>query len=729
MMERLVIRAGHPYTQDLGLRPDGLILATLGTQQAGIHFWETRGGRPLGVWLGHPRLQRFFLSQDRLLSWGEGRACLWDSQGLHHGQLDFPMIKEYSGAEGVSLGTRHLLLGGSPVRLVNARTGKVRAEFPRERWLHLGPRGRRLVVGNRLVSGVSGREVHQFENACAQAAFSPEERWLAVAGYSDSFLTLMDMDRGQTFKHEAHRARIIAMQFSPDGLYLASLDEQGGLTLVDLDRGDSQVLASALEGVNVLGWLGPERLMVGDGSGAYRLLEVAPERLRASTVVPGPLVAEGGVGRWLLGPEGLAVWALGPHVSVRHLSSGQVVGGLPGPLRGEPRVRQRLVGQTVLVEGQPWDFQTGKPLSNQCYFALGQHLVSRRDEHYFVDEKVCLPVPPEAPQIRAVCSRLRSLVFSDARGRRLEVWRGQAQEWSRWRTSPELPTNPQGMQFNSGGQLLSWNDGQGSTTVWLPELNRVFSCAGAVALLPQGWVECDAAGQVAVRDAQGQVRHQMAGSLPWSWVFWSQAGLVLVSPHRAEVWDGQLARLQGCWELPGLSGASLTEDGRFLAGIETAGDISLWSLPEGKLLGPSQPFHPQDLPHLKFESGHGLALACAGKECGCWFLDSGQFEWLRFPEPWFSGLYPLPGGRVLLLTQDGCWHLYGGRPLRRQATLRTCQDGGWLVLSEDGQWEATPELYSRVLSPSGGHPQPPQEGLWESIICERSSLPATDQVA
>jgi WD40 repeat protein len=722
---RLVIRAGHPYTQDLALRPDGLILATLGTQQAGLHFWETRGGRPLGVWHGHPRLQRFLLSQDRLLTWGEGRACLWDCQGLHHGHLEFPLIREYSSAEGVQLGPRQLLLGGSPVRLINSRNGKVRAEFPKERWLHLGPRGRRLLAGNRLLSGVSGRVVHQFENACAQAAFSPEERWLAVAGYSDAFLTLMDLDRAQTFKHEAHAHRIIAMQFSPDGLYLASLCEKGGLTVVDLEKGSSQVLECQLEGVNVLGWLGPERLMVGDGTGAYRLVEVAPEGLRASTVVPGPLVTENGVGRWLLGPDGLAAWTLGPHLSIRHLGSGQLVGGLPGPLRSEPRVRQQLIGETVLVEGQPWDLLTGKRMSHEAYGPLGERLVARRGENYVLDEEVAVPVPPEVPHLRAVCQRLRLAVFSNASGKRLEVWRRDNQVWSRWRTSPELPSNPQGLKFNAGGQLLSWHDGQGHSTVWIPELNRLLPGTGPVALLPHGWVECDASGLVVLRDVQGQARRQLAGSNPWSWVFCNQC-VVLVHPTRAEVWDARLEQQLGAWELPGLTGAILTDEGSHLAGIESSGDISLWSLPQGKPLGPSQPFDPRDLPHLKFVSAHGLALACAGKECGVWLLADGHFEWLRFGEPWFSGVHPLPGERVLLLTQDGSWHLYGGRPLRRLISLSTAQDAGWLALAEDGRWDSSPELYGRVLLDSGGSPPAPEADLWQSVFgCETASPPRT----
>ena len=122
MNERLVIRAGHPYTQDLAFRPDGLILATLGTQQAGVHFWEVRGARPLGVWHGHPRLQGLRLAQDRLLSWGEGRACLWDSSPLHYGSLDFRLLKDFTGiGEGSQLGSRQFLLGGTTVRLAAKR--------------------------------------------------------------------------------------------------------------------------------------------------------------------------------------------------------------------------------------------------------------------------------------------------------------------------------------------------------------------------------------------------------------------------------------------------------------------------------------------------------------------------------------------------------------------------------------------------------------------------------
>jgi len=250
-----------------------------------------------------------------------------------------------------------------------------------------------------------------------------------------------------------------------------------------------------------------------------------------------------------------------------------------------------------------------------------------------------------------------------------------------------------------------------------------------VALLPHGWIECEASGRVLLRDVQGQTRRQLAGSTAWSWVFCNQC-VVLVHPTRAEVWDARLEQQLGAWELPGLTGAILTDDGRHLGGIESNGDISLWSLPHGQPLGSSQPFDPRDLPHLKFVTGHGLALACAGKECGVWFLEDGEFEWLRFGEPWFSGVHPLPGKRILLLTQDGSWHLYGGRPLRRLISLTTTQDGGWLALAEDGRWDSNPELYGRVLLESGGSTPPPQPDLWESLFtCAPSALPAAGPAA
>mgnify|MGYP003584276326 CR=1 FL=1 len=717
MSERLVLRAGHPYTQDLAFRPDGLILATLGTQQAGLHFWEVRGTRPLGVWQGHPRLQGLRLSQDRLLTWGEGRACLWDSSCLHHGSLDFSLLKDFRGiGDGSQLNSRHFLLSGSTTRMGNSRTGKLLLELPGERWCHLGPRGRRLVVGNRLISGVSGRTVHQFESPCAQAAFSPEERWLAVSGYSDCFLTLMDLERAQCYRHEAHTARIVRLQFSPDGLYLASLCERGGLTVVDLELGHSHCLDCELEGVSALGWLGPDRLMVGDGTGAYRLIEVAHEGMRSSTVVPGPLLTETGTGRWLLGPDGLAAWCLGSHLGIRHLATGQAVGHLPAPLRSEPRVRQQLVGETVLVEGAPWDLQRGKARPGGPLSALGDRLVGRRGQDYWLAD-LAVSAPPEVPHLRAVCSRARFFAFTDAGGQRLDIWRRDARDWSRWRTAPALSTSLQDLQFSSNGQLLSWHDGQGRSTVWIPEANRLFPTTGPALLLPQGWVEADASGAVQLRDGQGNLRRQLSGSTGWRWLFYSPAGLVvLVSSQRAEAWNLEMETLRGSWELPPLAGARLTEDGQFLMGVEVSGDVSLWSVPQGRPLGPSQPFHPQDLPHLQLSSGHGLALACAGRECGCWHLDDGSFEWIRFAEPWFSGVYPLPGGRVLLLTQDGSWHLYAGRPFIRQATLSTAHNDGFLIVSADGSWDSSPELYSKVLLDSGRQPPAPHDELWQSLL-------------
>lgn len=728
MSERLVIRAGHPYIQDLAFRPDGLILATVGTQQAGLHFWEVRGGRPLGVWHGHPRLQGLRLGQDRLLSWGEGRVCLWDSTPLHQGSLDFPLLKDFSGiGDGSQLGSRQFLLSGSTTRLGDSRNGKVLLELPGERWCHLGPRGRRLVVGNRLVSGVSGRIVHHFETACAQAAFSPEERWLAVSGYSDPFLTLMDLERAQSYRHEAHACRIVRLQFSPDGLHLASLCEKGQLTVVDLESGHSHCLDSQLEGVSALGWLGADRLVVGDSSGAYRLVEVALEGLRTSTIVPGPLLTESGTGRWLLGPDGLAAWTLGGHLGMRHLPTGQTVGQLPAPLRSEPRVRQQLVGQTILVEGHPWDLERGKAQPGGPLAALGEVLVARRAQEYQVGDLV-VSAPCEAPQLRAVCPRLRSFAFTDKSGQRLDIWRQDAHNWSRWRTAPALPGSPQNLHFSSNGQLLSWQDGNGGSVVWMAEANRLFACTGPTALLPQGWVEADASGAVQLRDGHGNVRRQLPGSTDWRWLLHSPAaGVLLVAPGRAEVWNLEMDTLRGAWELPGLVRASLTEDGSALLGVEASGDITLWSVPQGHPLGPSQPFHPHDLPHLQVSSGHGLALACAGRECGCWRLEDGSFEWIRFAEPWFSGAYPLPGQRVLLLTQDGSWHLYAGRPLRRLASLSTAQNDGFLVMDEGGRWDSSPELYGKVLLDSGRQAPAPEDDLWQTLISLPSSLPKVDR--
>ncbi|MBN9415940.1 hypothetical protein ABS71_03805 [bacterium SCN 62-11] len=729
MNNRLVIRAGHPYTQDLAFRPDGLILATLGTQQAGLHFWEVRGARPLGVWHGHPRIQGLRLAQDRLLTWGESRACLWDSSPLHRGSLELPLLQSYSGiGDGSVLGSRHFLLGGSTLRMGSSRSGQVLLEFPGERWFHLGPRGRRLVVGSRLVSGISGRVVHQFESACAQAAFSPEERWLAVSGYSESFLTLMDLDRNQSYRHEAHDSRILAMGFSPEGLYLASLSERGGLTVVDLESGHSLTMECELEAPCNLAWLGTGRLMVGGVSGDYRLVEVAPEGLRASSVAPSPHeMDQTGTGRWELGPDGLAAWTLGSHLSVRHLATGQSVGQLPAPLRPEPRVRQQLVQATVLVEGFPWDLERGKALPGGPWEVVGQQLVERRGGQLRLGE-VTVEAPLEVPQLHAVCDRLRSFAFSDASGQRLEVWRRSVQDWSRWRTAPMLTTRPLGMRFQAGGQLLGWHDDRGGSTIWIPEDNRLFSSTGPCLMLSRGWLETDAAGVVQLRDSRGNVVRQLSGG-PWRWLFEIPDGILLVAPQRAEIWNLEMDSLRTAWELPQLVAAQLTEDRGFLMVAEASGDVSLWDVLEGRAHGVSQPFHPHDLPHLQFRSGHGLALACAGRDCGCWRLADGSFEWIRFGEPWFSGVYPLEGERVLLLTQDGSWHLYGGRPWQRLASLSTAQNDGFLALGADGRWDSSPELYSKVLLESGRQAPAPEDELWQALISWPSSLPAVDRAA
>lgn len=723
MNVRLVIRAGHPYTQDFSFRPDGLILATLGTQQAGVHFWEVRGARPLGVWHGHPRLQGLRLAQDRLLSWGDGRACLWDTSPLHRGSLEFPLLQDYRGEDG-RLGSRRFLLGGPTVRLGDSRSGQVLLEVPGERWFHLGPRGRRIVVGPRLISGISGRQIHLFESACALAAFSPEERWLAVSGYSDGFLTLVDLDREQTFRHEAHSSRIVALAFSPEGFYLASADEQGNLTVVDLESGRSQCFESGLGSVAVLSWLGPDRLTLGDASGAYRLVEVAPEGLRASSLVAGP--TESGSGRWLQGPEGLAAWTQASHLSVVHLATGQTVGQLPAPLREEPRVRQLLVGQTVLVEGIPWDLQRGRVRAGGPLEVLAGRLVGRTGLHYQLDE-LQLEAPAEVPRLRAAWGS-RCFAFSDAGGQRLEIWKRDAHGCSRWRTAPGLPGDPLDLHFSSSGQLLGWRDGQGGSFVWNPEANRLFPVSGPSLLLAQGWLEADASGLVQLRDGQGNVRRQAPGAT-WRWLFAGPHWIVLVSAERAEVWDPSLESLKCAWQLPGLVAAQLTEDGQFLLGAEVSGDVSLWRVSDGSVHGVAQPFHPHDLPHLELSSGHGLAFACAGRDCGCWRLEDGSFEWIRFGEPWFGGVHPLPDGRVLLFTQDGSWHLYAGRPWRRLATLSTAQHEGYLVLSASGAWDSSPELYSRVLLESGRQAPAPEDDLWETLICGRSSLPAADRAA
>ena len=720
--------------------PDGSQLLTCGELGGGLRFWHSRSGQYLGSWAGHPSMSGFVCNHRRMVTVAPGEARLWDVSELDQGRYEFLPLASYElESETVALSDRHLVLhlAERVVAVASSRSGRVKYRFP-GCWFHLSSQSRRLVVGDgqqcRLVSAASGREILDPGGAGGLAAFSPEDLFLAMAGPEDTSIALLDTQGGNRFRLDAHAHPLRQLSFSPDGQQLASLCEEGVLNVLHLFTGHS--LSSRLVGARsqLLQWLSPCRLAVADGTGALQLVTVRPDQLR-SVSLPADGRAPLLLGRWCGGPEGLAAWAPAEGgVDVFDLGTAQVLARLPAARRPAQQPRLVCSGSLVLNRGQAWDFRKGQALAPLQYRVIDDQLISQgaeRDCLHRPDGSVVLEYQAPGPDfaLSAICPRGELFAFFRnkldgpgglmvlrRRGDGLEEYRTAPSDW---RSDGEYIHTlyggyPPGFAFSPCGRLLAIYAAEETPRVWLLESNRRVTLPGSPHFLPAGgWVNSTDEGRLQWWDCEGQLlrESELCPGLK-GWRNCIGGDVVLWFEDRVERWSPELKEKLGQQLLEDPWAVVVTRDGKWLCVIhyhedrEDCTQVSLWSLPALLAQGPAQVFDRNDLRYLRVQDEHGWLLVAGSRRPGGWHLESGTFH--RFP----SGSYhALPGGKVLLFTEDGHWHLYTGSPPRQVATLQSCADGGSVVLGADGSWDASPSWIDRVNLP--GRPCP---GLWTQAL-------------
>jgi WD40 repeat protein len=725
-MNPLVLRAGHADTQALAFRPDGRVLATCAAQESTLHFWRVRDGALLGVFAGHPKLRRFALSQNRLLTFGPSRVRLWRTTLMDRQGFDFELLAEYAAdSDRLVLNSRHFLFrqAGSQVALGDIQEGKIKHTYPEARWFYTGERGRRVLLGaekSYLYSGVSGRQVGELEVGCAMASFSPEDRWLACAGLNDSKVTLVDTESLQIWPLEAHRQRVLMGAFSTDGLWFASVAEDATLCLVNLEDWRMTLFSCQFGPATLLQWLCGNRVVVGDAAGVYQVFQATRGGVQAHPKQS--ILSTGERGAWCAGPDSLAAWApRGQSVRIHNLSESIALSQLAPPLRSEVLPPQKLVGQAVLVGTRPWSLSHGRPLTleGECQ-PVSDFLVGRRGARYQMLDGFSFQALP-ASELLAICPEALRFAFYLPESSQLQVLQREGEALHSWRTRPWTGRDPAASFFSPFAPLLCSPLSPSSWQVWLLESDLCQTVAGRPVFLPEGgWVnvgdnDLERWSNEGQRLDSRRLEEKLLG------LKLSPAGyLVAANRQGVQLVGADFKQRIGSINIPEIHKFSLSADGNWLFVLHHDARLSVWSLPAGVRLGEPRAFDESDRDSLTMNSGHGWLLASAGGKCGCWHLGSGTFEWLDFPESWLEGVYPLAGGRVLLLTQ-GAWHLYSGPPLRRLASLRTTGAGGWIVDAADGNWDSSPELSSRIWVSNGPELQPAptlhrQDSLWGALL-------------
>ena len=732
-MTSLVLKAGHSSTRAAVFRPDGRVLATCGNQEVGIHFWRVRDGSLLGIFSGHPRVSRFALSQNRLLTYGDGQVRLWRTSGMDEEGFQFPMLCEYAAnTEKLVLTSRHFLFrqAGFQVALGDSQDGKISHTFPEGRWFYTGARGRRILLGgekSQLFSGVSGRKVADLEVGCALAAFSPEDRWLACAGSHDLKVTLMDAETLKSWPIEGHGKRVLAGNFSMDGLWFASVAEDASLCILNLEDWQMTTTQTLVGRAEMLLWISGGRLVLGNNAGQYQVFGVTRGGVRAGTLQTAAAAhqTEAASGSWSTGPDSLAAWApAGLAVQLVQLSESTPRSQLPPPLWPQPQVPQQVVGQAVLVAGRVWSLQDGRPLRlDREYHCLSGFPISRRGAQFEMLDGFRFQAPP-GNRLLAVDPQARRFAFYEAESRRLEVMQRDGKSLKSWRTLEpdwEGAALPE-VYFSPCASHLAVLVAPSILRVWVLESNRCQAVAGKPLFLPQGeWVNPGPEGLELWNAGGERVECPLWADKPLGLLLSPTGFVVVLRQGGVQKLSLDLQQQIGSLLVPDLFQAWVSDDGLWLAVLRRDARISLWALPSGQRLGEPRAFDPNELKTLSLRMGHGWMVARAGNQCGCWHLGTGSFEWMKIPEPWPESIYPLPGGRLLLLTQDGAWHLYAGPPLRRVATLKTAVNGDWVVFAASGRWDSSPGMKLRVGEVNGASVEPAstdrrQESLWSALL-------------
>lgn len=726
----LVVRAGHSHTKQMSFRPDGKVLATLGTHEPGLSFWRVRDGELLGTFQGHPGQTSFALSQNRLLTYHPGQLRLWRTTHLDDHGFEFPQLASFQ-AEGerLVLTSRFFLfrLPDGRVAMANIQDGSLVHTFSEARWFYTGARGRRVLLGAEksvVFSGVSGRQVGQLEVGCAVAAFSPEDRWLAAAGPSDRTITLVDPETLKCWPIEGHQKRVLHCAFSQDGLWFASVAEDATLLFLNLEDWQLTMFNTRLGPARMLTWLSGNRVVVGDFTGNYQVFGVTRGGGRAYPKEAPSEPSSGGM--WCAGPDNLAAWASpGQSTTLLNLSEAEALARLAPALRWELQVRQQRVGETILVEGRPWSLPEGRPLGDTSYQVISEKLVNAEGGRHRLADGFAFQAPAAAESLRAICEQSRHFAFYEPKTNHLEVLRREGASLLPWRALPEewrqAGHHAPHFEFSPGGRHLGIYAAEEGPWVWLLDSDRCQKLEGKPYFLPEGgWVnrnadqleQWDATGQrVATRPLPKDIRALLR----------SPAGyLVLLNGQGAQLVSLDLEKRLGSVNLADVFRLQLSEDGRWLFALHGDARLSVWSLPSGLRRGEAQQFSMSDLRSLRILAEHGWMVASGGTGVLCWHLESANCQWLgpEFGLP--GGVHPLPGGQLLVLTQDGAWHLLAPTlPLQRLASLRTTAAGDYLVVGEE-RWDATPPLLGRVGRQQGprlsGADECHQSGLWGTLV-------------
>lgn len=699
-MNSLVVRAGYADTQVMAFRPDGRVVATCGDSKGEIRFWRVRDGALLGVFQGHPGLRSFGLSQNRLITCGESSLRLWRTSLMDEEGFDFPQLAELSSAgDRFKLSSRHFLfhLPDHKVAFASLQDGSVLHVFPKARWFHCGSRGRRVLTGGEkswLHSGFSGRLVAQLESGCHQCAYSPEERWIAMAGLADPRVYLTDPDSQKTWPLEGHRGRVLALEFSPDGLWLASAAEDRSLLVLGLEdwqlvRFDTEVGPAVL-----MRWLSGDRVVVADSTGGLQIFQVARSSSRAR---PAQSVVSAEGGRWSSGPDGLAAFSVpGQRVRLLNLSEPNLVSQLAPPLRAQSHHSIRLSVPIMLIGKEAWDLWTGMPLPESDYELVNQQLIRRQGAFTGIPEGPSWPTQSDSGQLMAICPGGRRFVFYRSENRLLEVMTREDSQLRVWRT--RISDHPGRPEFSPDGELLALYCRDGPPKIWLLEVDQCQEVPDLPHFLRDGgWVHRNGQ-ELELWDSSG-LKVQSRSLTDIKSVQTNQSQRVVVQNEQGvQVLDAHLETMLGSLNIPVLDSMTVSRDGQWLLARQSCAEsprhsrLSLWALPSGPRLDEARVFQGQEF-DVQFNSQ--WAIVTGHHQCGCWHLPDGNFQWLNFPESHPGRCLPMEAG-VLQITPDGSCHLYQGNPLQRAASLYTASQRNWIVITQEGRWDASPDLLNRI---------------------------------
>lgn len=702
-MNSLVVRAGYADTQVMAFRPDGRVLATCGDSKGDIRFWRVRDGALLGVFQGHPGLRNFGLSQNRLITCGESHLRLWRTTLMDDQGFEFPQLAEFScSGERFKISSRHFLfhLPDQKVAFSSLQDGSTLNVFPEARWFHCGGRGRRVLTGGEkssLHSGVSGRLVAELESGCHQCAYSPEERWIAMAGLADPRVYLTDPDSQKTWPLEGHRGRVLALEFSPDGLWLASAAEDRSLLVLGLEdwqlvRFDTEVGPAVL-----MRWLSGHRVAVADSSGTVQIFQISRSGSRAQAAQS--VVSDAAVsgGRWCGGPDGLAAFSSpGQRVRLLNLSDPVLLSQLAPPLRPQSHHSIGLAAPTILIGKEAWDLWAGQQLPECDYGLVSQHVIWRKGALMGLLEGPSWPTPEGTDRLLAICPQGQRFAFYQPENRLLEVMVREGSHLTVWRS--RISDHPGRPEFSPDGELLALYYRDGPPKIWMLELDQCQEIPDLPHFLREGgWVHRNGQDLEFWNSSGLRIRTRPMSNIKGLQTNQSRR-VVVQNDQGVQVLDPHLEPMQGSLNIPALDSMTVSPDGRWLVVRQSCPEgpkysrLSVWALPAGPRLDEARLFQGQEF-DVQFNSQ--WVVVAGNHQCGCWRLPEGNFQWLDFPESHPGRCLPLEAG-VLQVTPDGSCHLYQGSPLQRMASLYTASHGNWIVITREGRWDASPDLLNRV---------------------------------